>query len=252
MLRPCSSLSQGIHVPFTVTGPSRQLLLVPNTPLQAQRTPLPSGLNPDSRNAGCRPCYWALRGETEERLPHPPCSMASQNLSLAMLPPPCSFPGSRRHPFAPSLHHKASEKKNPCHCSRRVSLPLAWPCLSLSKTRAQQFSRTAAPPPPPSLPPKILPPPHHAQGVLSENKKGSAAKASLTDTDLRLEIPLERLSGRPGAGPALDGEQATCIRILLTPLLFCGAGPLGQAASPPKGCSVPSWHQKSLVKEVKS
>lgn len=155
MLRLCSSLSQGIHVPFTVTGPSRQLLPGPNTPLQAQRTPLPSGLNPDSRNAGCRPCYWALRGEMEERLPHPPCSMASQNLSLAMLPPPCSFPGSRRHPFAPSFHHKASEKKNPCHCSRRVSLPLAWPCLSLSKTRAQQFSRTAAPPRPP--PPESAP-----------------------------------------------------------------------------------------------
>lgn len=152
MLRPCSSLSQGIHVPFTVTGPSRQLLLVPNTPLQAQRTPLPSGLNPDSRNAGCRPSYWALRGETEERLPHPPCSMASQNLSLAMLPPPCSLLGSRCHPFAPSLHHKTPEKKNPCHCLGRVSLPLAWPCLSLSKTRAQQFSRTAAPRPPESAP----------------------------------------------------------------------------------------------------
>lgn len=118
--------------------------------------------------------------------------------------PPRSFPGSQRHPFAPSLHPKASEKKNPFHCSVRFSPPLAWPCLSLSKTRAQQFSRTAAPP---SLPPKVLPPPHHAQGVLSENKEGSAAKASLTDTHLRLDIPLERLPGHPGAGPALDGKQ---------------------------------------------
>lgn len=82
-------------------------------------------------------------------------------------------------------------------------------CLQLGRVSpsAKQELSSLAEQQPPKLPPKILPPPHHAQGVLSENKKGSAAKASLTDTYLRLEFPLERLSGHPGAGPALNREQ---------------------------------------------
>lgn len=83
-------------------------------------------------------------------------------------------------------------------------------CLQLgrvSPSAKQELSSLAEHQAPQVCPLKILPPPHHAQGVLSENKKGFAAKASLTDTDLRLDFPLERLSGHPGAGPPLNREQ---------------------------------------------
>lgn len=85
--------------------------------------------------------------------------------------------------------------------SSAYSLNMSLP----GKTGVRPFSQTEAPPSLPAPSPSSTP---SALGVQSENKKGSAAKASLSSIHLRLEILLERIcSGpSPGLGPPVRGR----------------------------------------------
>lgn len=78
-------------------------------------------------------------------------------------------------------------------------------CLQLEQVSrsAKQELGSLATAASPSAVPQILLPPCHPQSGSEEVQEGSAAKASLTNTHLRLEILPESMSGRhhlPGAG----------------------------------------------------
>lgn len=152
--------------------------------------------------------------------------IATWQLRLRHVP----FPSSRPHSFAILLFTPRPLK---------IKIPSTDSALPSVKQELHSLAEQQ-----PHTPAPQNPSPHHTQGVLNENKRGSAAKASLTNTHLRPEIPLVRLMVDTGRGWARMrwGQGFPWILTCWCSDLAEATSVLRRCASGPRGAECPHLH----------